>query len=176
MPDWNPPTLMGALAKRRANRIYREGGWGPQLTHTVSRAGGKPLYVQLRVPDTMELVERGESQPPTVFAGDLVGDGEALAAFRVEFEEGRAPAVEDFPDPGEPWVHQDVTKISDKAIQVMRVNHEPRLELIFAIHSQFGALTFIFTTANEGMLGPKAREMYRKIAETTWIGTKKRPY
>jgi hypothetical protein len=26
------------------------------------------------------------------------------------------------------------------------------------------------------MFGPEAREIYRKIVETTWIGTKKRPY
>jgi hypothetical protein len=167
---------LDVIVKRRTDRIYDEGGWGKQLNFTAARRTGKPLFVQLRVMKTMELQVRDGVEPPTVFDGELVADGEALVSFRLEFEEGHAPAVEDFPDPGEPWVHQEVTKLSDKAIQVMRVNNEPRLEMIYALHSQFGALTFIFNTANEGMLGPEARDMYRKTVETTWIGTKKRLY
>jgi hypothetical protein len=146
---------LDVIVKRRTDRIYDEGGWGKQLNFTAARRTGKPLFVQLRVMKTMELQVRDGVEPPTVFDGELVADGEALVSFRLELE---------------------VTKLSDKAIQVMRVNNEPRLEMIYALHSQFGALTFIFNTANEGMLGPEARDMYRKTVETTWIGTKKRLY
>jgi len=48
--------------------------------------------------------------------------------------------------------------------------------MIYAFTSQFGALVYTFTTENEQMMGPAAREVYAKIVETSWIGTKKRPY
>lgn len=173
MPGWNLPTLMGARGKRRANKMYEDGGWGPQLTFSAPRADADPLFVQLRVPKAVEL-ERGSDD--AVVSGELVGGGEQLASMTVSFEDGRVPKPEDFPDPGDPAVRQEVTTPTDRAIQVMRISDAPRLEMIYALRSQFGALTFTFATTNERMFGPEAREIFRKIVETTWIGTKKRPY
>jgi hypothetical protein len=186
MPDWNPPTLMGALMKRKAKKIYKDGGWGPQLTFTTTRGDGTQLYIQLRVPVQVELEER--EIPPdlqVVASGDLTGadpdsgEREFLAALTVSFEDGRKPAVEDYPDPDDATVKQQVKQISDGAIEVIRVSGDvPELtvEVRYVLTSQFGALTFAFLTTNQQMLGPKAREIYRKICETGWIGTKKRPY
>jgi hypothetical protein len=173
MPDWSPPTLMGALAKRRANKIYRDGGWGPQLLFETRRADGTRLVVQLRLPKTVEF----EEQPgDAVASGELVGAGEQLASMTVSFEDGKRPEPEDYPDPGGPWTHQEVTTPTGRIVQVMRISEEPKLQMIYAFRSQFGALTFTFTTSTEQMFGPEAREIYRKIVETAWIGTKKRPY
>jgi hypothetical protein len=173
MPGWNPPTVMGALAKRRANKIYQEGGWGRQLTFDAQRTDGTRLFIQWRLPKTVEFEQRAGD---AVASGDLVGGDELLASLAVRFEDARVPTPEDFSDPDGAWVHQELTTPTDRAIQVMRISNEPKLEMIYAFKSQFGALTFTFTTANEQMFGPQAREIYRKIAETAWIGTKKRPY
>jgi hypothetical protein len=191
MPDWNPPTLMGALAKRRANRLYKEGGWGRQLTFSARRGDGTQLYIQLRLPDPVDLTEHDSpADGPLVVSGDLTGvdDGgerEYLAALTVSFEDGRKPAVADYPDPDDPDVKQEVKQVSERAIQVTRISHkspdgfkapEPKLEIEYVLSSQFGALTFAFATTNQQMFGAKAQEIYRKICETGWIGTKKRPY
>jgi hypothetical protein len=173
MPGWTPPTLMGALAKRRANKIYQDGGWGPQLLFEAHRADGTRLFIQLRLPKTVEF----EPQPSdAVAAGELVGGGEQLASMTLSFEDGKRPEPENFPDPGDPWAHQEVTTPTDRLVQVMRISEEPKLQMIYAFRSQFGGLIFTFTTPNEQMFGPEAREIYRKIVETAWIGTKKRPY
>jgi hypothetical protein len=173
MPGWDPPTLMGALAKRRANKVYEEGGWGRQLLFRARRADGTRLFVQFRLPKTVELEERPSD---AVASGEIVGGGEQLASMTVSFEDGKRPEPEDFPDPGDPWAFQEVGTPTDRVVQVMRVSNEPKVQMIYAFRSQFGALTFTFTTTNEQMFGPEAREIYRKIVETTWIGTKKRPY
>jgi hypothetical protein len=173
MPGWNPPTLVGALTKRRANKLYREGGWGAQLLFEARREDGTRLFVQFRLPKTLKF----EPQPgDAVASGELTGAGEQLTSMTVSFEDGRRPAPEDYPDPGEPWSFQDVTTPSDRLVQVMRISEAPKLQMIYAFRSRFGALTFTFTTANEPMFGPEAREIYLKIVETAWIGTKKRPY
>ena len=50
-------SLQKRLAQRRAEKLYKEGGWGPQLTFPAERADGKPLVFQFRVPDGVELIE-----------------------------------------------------------------------------------------------------------------------
>jgi len=173
MPGWNPPTLMGALLKRRIKKIYEDGGWGAQLTFDTRRADGTRLFIQLRLPKTVQFEQRPSN---AIASGEIVGDGEQLASMTVSFEDGRVPKPEDFPEPGEPWATHDVKVLNDGAMTVVRVSNQPKLEMIYAFRSQFGALIYTFTTVNEQMMGPAAREIYSKIVETSWIGTKKRPY
>ncbi len=173
MPSWEPPTLMGAILKRRIKKIYDDGGWGPQLTFEARRADGTRLFIQFRLPKTVEFDQR---ESDAVASGEIVGAGEQLASMTVSFEDGKVKKPEDFPDPADPGVEQVVTTPSDRVVVVMRISEDPRLELIYMLRSQFGALTFAFITENEQMFGPQAREILRKIVETSWIGTKKRPY
>jgi hypothetical protein len=49
--------LQRQLMKRRADRMYKEGGWGPQLSFPVERKQGKPLVFQIRIPDSVELID-----------------------------------------------------------------------------------------------------------------------
>jgi hypothetical protein len=56
------PKPLDFLQRRKAERIYQEGGWGPLLTFPVSRlpnarAEAEPLVFQLRLPVTLELVD-----------------------------------------------------------------------------------------------------------------------
>jgi hypothetical protein len=173
MPSWEPPTLMGAIVKRRIKKIYADGGWGPQLTFETRRADGTRLFIQLRLPKTVQF-EQGPSD--AVASGEIVGGDEHFASMTVSFEDGRVPKPEDYPEPGEPWAAQQVNVLNDRAMTVLRVSNQPKLEMIYAFTSQFGALVYTFTTENEQMMGPAAREIYAQIVETSWIGTKKRPY
>jgi hypothetical protein len=52
-----PMSLTTYVLKRRAERVYTDGGWGPQLSFTVPRATGKPLVFQMRIPDAMQLID-----------------------------------------------------------------------------------------------------------------------
>jgi hypothetical protein len=173
MPGWNPPTLTGAFVNRRIKKIYEDGGWGPQLTFDTRRADGRRLFIQFRLPKTVQFEQRPSD---AVVSGEIVGDGEEFASMTVSFEHGIVPKPDDYPEPGEPWAAQQVNVLNDRAMTVMRVSNQPKLQMIYAFTSQFGALVFTFTTENEQMMAPAAREIYAKIVETSWIGTKKRAH
>jgi hypothetical protein len=179
MPGWEPPTVMGAIVKRRIKKIYEDHGWGPQLTFETRRTDGTRLFIQLRLPKTVQFEPRPSDavRPSEVVAsGEIVGDGEPLASMTVSFEDGRVPKPEDYPEPGEPWAAQQVKVLNGRAMTVMRVSNQPKLEMIYPFTSQFGALVYTFATENQQMMGPAAREICSQIVETSWIGTKKRPY
>jgi hypothetical protein len=82
---------MSFLARRRADRVYRKGGWGPQLTWPVPRADGAPLVFQMRLPakvqliDVDKLAESAEEAPEFVTEGRtaLARGAEALGAIVV---------------------------------------------------------------------------------------------
>jgi hypothetical protein len=61
-------------ARRKAEKAYREGGWGPLLTFPVKRREGKPLVFQMRLPVGHQLVDL-----PSM-ARSAVGAPAALAA------------------------------------------------------------------------------------------------
>jgi hypothetical protein len=50
-------SLTTYVLKRRAERAYNDGGWGPQLSFPVSRANGGRLVFQTRIPEAMELID-----------------------------------------------------------------------------------------------------------------------
>ncbi len=77
---------------------------------------------------------------------------------------------EDFPDPGEPWAHQEVTTPTDRMVQVMRISEEPKLRMIYAFRSQFGALTFTFTTMRRFRAALACITMPRSAATASWEG------
>ena len=60
--------------RRKAEKAYREGGWGPLLTFPVKRPGGEPLVFQMRLPVGHQLLD-----VPTM-ARSAVGAPAALAA------------------------------------------------------------------------------------------------
>jgi hypothetical protein len=45
------------VRRRKTERTYREGGWGPAQTRQLPRSDGKPLVLQIRLPAAMELVD-----------------------------------------------------------------------------------------------------------------------
>lgn len=72
---------MSFLARRRAERLYREGGWGPLLTWPVERPGRAALVFQLRLPVTNEFVDLETLAARSPGAPALVAQGaQAVAA------------------------------------------------------------------------------------------------
>jgi hypothetical protein len=114
------------LKRRKAEQIYRDGGWGPLRSWPVPRSGGDPLVFQVRIPLALELIEvpqlaRHAPAAPAVVgaatialerAADTAGvvvvgalrpttvpesERQALATMTVAFSEITGPpAVEDF--------------------------------------------------------------------------------
>jgi len=66
---------MSFLRRRRAERIYRDGGWGPLLTWPVARPEGTPLVFQLRLPTGVELIDMDTLAGSANGAPEFVGDG-----------------------------------------------------------------------------------------------------
>lgn len=107
-----------------------------------------------------------------------------LATLTVAFAEHikGAPRAEDFPIADSPTTvqsTQDVVKISDKAILINRASMEspgegmepvPMIMQQYAIETRFGALVMAFSTANQEMMSPRPRKLYRRIVQTGWIG------
>ncbi len=66
---------MSFLGRRRAERIYREGGWGPLLSFPVVRPDASKLVFQVRMPLGIELVDLAQiaaeapGAPPAVAQG-----------------------------------------------------------------------------------------------------------
>jgi hypothetical protein len=207
--------LQTQLAKRRAEKLYREGGWGPQLTFPVKRAAGKPLVFQCRLPNGLALIEVqklaaaargaptavGKATTALERAGEAAGvivvgalcpprasdaELEVLATMTVALADVKGPPnPEDFMLAETERSTQEVTKISDKATMIRRLSVEsldqaqepvPMLVVQYLLESQFGALVWAFSTTHHEMFGQWARDMYAKVVETGWIGTKPRPY
>jgi hypothetical protein len=120
------PSPLNHLKRRRAEQMYRDGGWGPLRSWPVQRSGGEPLVFQVRLPVVLELIEvgrlaRNAPGAPAVLgaatmalerAADAAGvvvvgalrpttvpeaERGALATMTVAFSEiTGSPAVEDF--------------------------------------------------------------------------------
>lgn len=107
---------------------------------------------------------------------------ELLATLTVAFSEvAGPPVIEDQVPPG---VKQQVERISDKVTRIQRLSaealepeQEPVLMLVvqYLLQTQFGALGFNFSTSNPEMFGQWARQMYRELVKTCWIGEPSRP-
>jgi len=142
---------MSFLQRRRAERIYRNGGWGPLLTWPVARADGAPLVFQMRLPtkvyliDVAELADHAPGAPPFVgearqalergaeAAGAIVvgalcadqdsGERELLATVTVALSPVTGPpdVKEGLQTDGDRRSSTEVTKLSDKATEVKRL-------------------------------------------------------
>jgi hypothetical protein len=141
---------MSFLRRRRADRIYRDGGWGPRLTWPVPRADGPALVYQMRLPTTVQLVDiatlaaRSPGAPEfvaqgadalktagaagVIVTGALIGEAdggerEVLATLTVAFSELSGPPTvsEGIEVDGDTRTHTEVTKLSDKGTQVRRL-------------------------------------------------------
>jgi hypothetical protein len=142
---------MSFLQRRRAERIYRNGGWGPLLTWPVARAEGTPLVFQMRLPtkvyliDTAELADHAPGAPEFVgqaqqalqrgaeAAGAIVvgalcadqdsGEREVLATVTVALSEvtGSPDVTEGIETDGDRRTHTEVTKLSDQATEVKQL-------------------------------------------------------
>jgi hypothetical protein len=142
---------MSFLERRRAERIYRKGGWGPLLTWPVARAEDTPLVFQMRLPtkvymlDIAELVDAAAGAPEFVdeaqqalargaeAAGAIVvgvlcadedsGERELLATVTVALSEVTGPpdVKEGIETDGNRRTHTEVTKLSDKGTEVRRL-------------------------------------------------------
>jgi hypothetical protein len=53
------PNPLRTFWNRKADRVFREGGWGPLQSWPVVREGKDPLVFQMRLPLTMELIDIG---------------------------------------------------------------------------------------------------------------------
>jgi hypothetical protein len=67
--------LQSARHRRRAEKIYRDGGWGPELSWEVAREGEKPLIFQMRMPLEFELIDVGALAAQAQGAPELVAKG-----------------------------------------------------------------------------------------------------
>lgn len=126
---------MSFLARRRAEKMFQQGGWGPLLSFPVQRDGLPPLVFQMRLPLTTQLVDldrlvreapelpevarqgqaaidRAAGPAGTILVGTLCGqrnDGgpEVLGTITVAFAEG-----------GEGWRLPDSGKTDDPEARV----------------------------------------------------------
>jgi hypothetical protein len=64
------PNPLTTIWRRKAARIYRDGGWGPLLSWPVARPGGDPLVFQMRLPARIELVDLHALAAETAAAPD----------------------------------------------------------------------------------------------------------
>lgn len=53
------PNPLRSFWNRKADRVHKDGGWGPLQTWPVPREGKDPLVFQMRLPLTMELLDIG---------------------------------------------------------------------------------------------------------------------
>jgi hypothetical protein len=142
-------------ARRKAEKTFREGGWGPLLTFPVQRPEGKPLVFQMRLPIDHQLVDvpsiaRGAVGAPAVLAdqtsaleraseaaGVIVvgalcpvsegaGAPDVLATITVALSDVAGPPTLDTSSGYEsPTSHREVTKLADKVTRIKRLSAEP---------------------------------------------------
>jgi hypothetical protein len=71
---------MSFLARRRAEKMFRQGGWGPLLSFPVERDGLSPLVFQMRLPLTTQLVDLDRLVDEAPDAPELARQGQAAIA------------------------------------------------------------------------------------------------
>lgn len=141
-------------AQRTAERLFRQGGWGPQLTFEVPRAAGAPLVLQFRLPVGLGLIDLrwlaasadgapasvGRATDALAYAGSAAGvvvlgaicparrpdsDLELLGTVTVALSEvAGPPVIEDRLLPESERAHQQVTRISDRVTRIQRLSSE----------------------------------------------------
>ena len=141
-------------AQRREEQLFRQGGWGPQLSFEVERTVGEPLVLQFRLPvgvalfDLQAVVGTAHGAPASVGratdaleragsgAGVIVlgamcpvrkpdSDLEVLATITVALSEVEGPPViEDHLLPESERAHQQVQRISDRVTRIQRLSSE----------------------------------------------------
>jgi hypothetical protein len=142
------------LRRRKAERIYRDGGWGPLLTWPIARPEGKPLVFQLRLPTGVELVDvqklahdapgapefvstgaaalkRAEQPGGVIMTGALcgvkeTGERDVMATLTAALSALKGPlgVKEGIDVDGNTRTHTKVTQVSDKVTQVKRLSAE----------------------------------------------------
>jgi hypothetical protein len=142
-------------ARRKAEKTFREGGWGPLLTFPVPGSEGKPLVFQMRLPIDHELVdvpslarattgapavladqaaalERASNAAGVVVVGALCptsnddGEPDVLATITVALSDvAGPPTVEEGSGYESPRSHREVTKLSDKVTRIKQLSAEP---------------------------------------------------
>jgi hypothetical protein len=71
---------MSFLARRRAEKMFRQGGWGPLLSFPVQRGGLPPLVFQMRLPLTTQLIDLDRLEQEVTEARELVRQSQAATA------------------------------------------------------------------------------------------------
>jgi hypothetical protein len=71
---------MSFLARRRAEKMFRQGGWGPLLSFPVQRSDLPPLVFQMRLPLTTQLVDLDRVVGEAPDAPELARQGQAAIA------------------------------------------------------------------------------------------------
>jgi hypothetical protein len=142
-------------ARRKAEKAYRDGGWGPLLTFPVKRPGGEPLVFQMRLPVGHQLIdvptmarsavgapaglgaqadalERASQAAGAIVVGALcpvsegVGEPDVLATITVALSDvAGPPSVEEGAAYESPRSHREVTKLSDQVTRIKRLSAEP---------------------------------------------------
>ena len=141
--------------RRKAEKAYREGGWGPLLTFPVKRPGGEPLVFQMRLPVGHQLLDvptmaRSAVGAPAALAAETdalelaseaagvivigalcpvsegAGEPDVLATITVVLSDvAGPPSVEEGSGYESPRSHREVTKLSDKVTRIKRLSAEP---------------------------------------------------
>ena len=140
--------------RRKAEKAYREGGWGPLLTFPVKRPGGEPLVFQMRLPVGHQLLDvptmaRSAVGAPAALAAETdalelaseaagvivigalcpvsegAGEPDVLATIAVVLSDvAGPPSVEEGSGYESPHSHREVTKLSDKVTRIKRLSAE----------------------------------------------------